>query len=75
MGSQENYFGSVGRSVMIIILSFRVGTSKNKNIDHGVEETCAIRSTRVRYEIDHSSVLGDSTISSGLSFCFLCILS
>ena len=45
MGSQENYFGSVGRSVMIIILSFRVGTSKNKNIDHGVEETCAIRST------------------------------
>ena len=27
---------------MIIILSFRIGISKNKNIDHRVKETCAI---------------------------------
>ena len=35
MGSQENFFGSVIWSIgKIIILSFRVGTSKNKNISH-----------------------------------------
>ena len=37
-----------GRSVakiIIIILSFGVVTSKNKNIDHRVKETCAITST------------------------------
>ena len=32
------------------ILSFRFGTSKNKTIDHGVKETCAIMSTQVTYE-------------------------
>ena len=63
---------SIGQ--IIIILSFRVGTSKNKNIDHGVNETCAIMSTQVIYEIDRVSLLQDSTISSGLIFCFLCIL-
>ena len=42
---------SIGK---IIILRFRVGTSKNKNIDHGVKETCAIKSTQ---EIDHISLL------------------
>ena len=38
----------VSRSVgkIIIILSFRVGISKNKNIDHRVKETCAIVSTQ-----------------------------
>ena len=30
MGSRQNYFGSVGK-IIIIALSFRVGTSKNKN--------------------------------------------
>ena len=34
-------------SWIIIILSFRVGTSKNKNIDNGVKETSAIMSTQV----------------------------
>ena len=28
--------------MIIIILSFRVSTSKNKNADHRVKETCAI---------------------------------
>ena len=55
----------------IIILSFRVDTSKNKNIDHVVNETCDIRSTQVTYEIDHISLLQGSTISSGLIFCFM----
>ena len=37
---------SVGK-IIIIILSFRVGRSQNKNIDHGVKETGAIMSTQV----------------------------
>ena len=46
MDSQENYFGSIGRQKKkIIILSFRVDVSKNKNIDHWVKETCDIMST------------------------------
>ena len=56
---------SVGKIMTIIILSFRVGTSKNKNIDNGVKQTCAIILTQVTYEIDHISFL-----SSALSFCF-----
>ena len=32
------------------ILSFRFGTSKNKTVDHGVKETCAIMLTQVTYE-------------------------
>ena len=39
---------SIGQ--IIIILSFRVDTSKNKNIDHRVKKTCAILSTQVTYE-------------------------
>ena len=58
-----------------MILSFRVGISKNKNIDYRVKETCDIMSTQVTYEIDHVSLLKDSKISSALNFCFLCILS
>ena len=58
-----------------INLGFWVDTSKNKNIDHGVGETCAITSTQITCEIDHISLLQDSTISSALNFCFLCILS
>ena len=46
----------------IIILSWRVGTSKNKNIDHRVIET---------YKSDFSSLLCDSTMSSARSLCFL----
>ena len=57
-----------GRSVskIIIILSLRVGISKNKNIDHQVKETCA----QVTYETNHISVLCHSTMSSTLNFCF-----
>ena len=54
----------------IIILSFRVGTSENKHIDHGVKETCAIMSAQVTYEVDYISLLWDSAISSALNFCF-----
>ena len=56
------------------MLSFRVDTSKNKNIDHGVKETFAIMSTQVTYEIDHVVLLRDSTISSALNFCFFMYL-
>ena len=41
---------SVGK-IIIIILSFGVGISKNKNIDHGGKETCAIMSIQVTYVI------------------------
>ena len=62
----------IARSVgKIIIPSFRVGTSKNKNIDHGVKETCAIMSTQVACESDHISFTSDSAMSSAL--IFLCI--
>ena len=54
----------------MIILSFRIGTSKDKNIEHGVKETCPIMSTQVTYKIDHVSLLQDSTISSALNFKF-----
>ena len=40
---------SVGK-IMIIIVSFKVGTSKSKNVDHRGEETCAIMSTQVTCE-------------------------
>ena len=62
--------------IFIIILSFRVGISKNKNIDHGVKETCAIMSTQVTYETGHTSFLCDSTMSSASIFLnvFYCYL-
>ena len=76
IGSWENFFW-VGWSVqkiiiIIIILSFRVGISKN--IDHQVKETCAIVLTQVTYETDYISLLSDSTVSSAANFCCLCIL-
>ena len=74
MGSQENYFGLAGQQNDNIIQSLRADTSKNKNIDHGVKETCAIMSIQTTYEIDHISHLKDSTISSALNFCIFCIL-
>ena len=57
--------------IMIIILSFRVSTSENKNIDHGVKETWAIISTQVTYETEHMSLLFDSAVSGAPNFCFL----
>ena len=49
---------NLGRSVgkIIIIFSLRVGTSKNKNIDHRGKETCTCKS-------DHMSLLHDSKMS------------
>ena len=48
-----------GRSVgkIVIIISFRVGISKNKNIDHRVKEAHTIMSTKVTCETDHISLL------------------
>ena len=60
---------SIGK-IIIIILSFRVDTSKNKNIDHLVKKTRAITLTHATYETDHVSLLQDSTISSSQNFCF-----
>ena len=54
---------SVGK---IIILSFRLGSTKNKNIDHWGKEAYAVMSTQVPYEIDHISLLRSSTMSSAL---------
>ena len=51
----------------IIILNLRVGTSKNKNIDHRGKETCANESNLI-------SFLRDSMMSSTLNFHFLSIL-
>ena len=49
-----------------MILRFRVGTPKNKNVDHQVKETCA----QVAYETSHISVLRHWTMSCALNFCF-----
>ena len=57
---------SVGK-IIKVILSLRVGTFKNKNIDHWDRET----SDNESYLI---SLLCDSTISRALNFCFLCTL-
>ena len=44
--------------IIIIILSFQVGTSTNKNIDHRIKETCAIiMSTLVTCKTEHISLL------------------
>ena len=60
--------------VIIIILSFWVCTSKNKNIDLQVKETCAIMSAKVTCETPHLFTHdSDLTMSSALKFCFLCI--
>ena len=70
MGNRENYFGSpVGKIIIIIIIiSFRVGTTKNKNIAHQIKETCAIMSTQVTHETDDISLLCDSTMPNALNF-------
>ena len=66
----------VGRSakIIIIVLSFSVGTSKNKNIDHRVKGTSAIMLTQVTYETDPILLFCDLTMSSAPIFCFLFIL-
>ena len=65
--------GSVSK-ILIIILSFRVGSSKNKNADHRVKETDAIMSIQVTHETDLISLLRDSAMSNPLNDCFSCIL-
>lgn len=47
LSSQSGDLYRVGRSVgeIIIIVSFRVGTSKNKNIDNRVKENCSYLNT------------------------------
>ena len=55
---------------MIIILSFRVGIFKNKTIDHGVLETCAIMSMKVTHKTDHIPLIHHSTMPGALSFFF-----
>ena len=55
---------------IIIILCFKVGTSRNKSIDYRVKETSAIMPTQVTYEIDLISLLSDLTISNALNVCF-----
>ena len=66
-------YGQSGE-LIIIILNFRVSTSKNKNADHRVKGTCAICSIQVTYETEHISLFRDSTMSSPLNICFLCVL-
>ena len=56
--------GRLVSKIMKIILSFRVGTSKNENIDHRGRETCD-------YESDLIFLLCDSKMSSVLNLCFL----
>ena len=56
--------------ILILILSFRVCISKNKNSDHYVKGTCAIMSIQITYETNHISLLCDSTMSYALSFFF-----
>ena len=67
MGSRENYFGWVDLQIIIAILSLRVGTFRNKNIDQRGKETFA-------YESDHIFFFRHSTMASALNFCFLYIL-
>ena len=66
--------GQLVGKILIAILSFRVGMSKNKNTDHRINGTCAIMSIQVTYKTNHVSLLCDSTLSNALNFCFLCIL-
>ena len=66
----RTFSGRLVGKIIVIILSFRVGTSKNKNIDYQLKETCVIMSTQVTYETDLNSLLCDSTMSSAPNFCF-----
>ena len=57
----------------IIILSFWVSLSKNKNIDHQVKETYAIISTQVTCETNHIFT-HDSTNSNALIFRYFIVI-
>ena len=56
-------------SKILIILSFSISTSKNKNTNHRVKEFCAIMSIQVTYETNHISLICDSAISNALYIC------
>ena len=58
-GQPEELFWSVGE-ILIRMLSFRVSTSKSKNTDHPVKETCATMSIHVTYGTNQMSLLRDS---------------
>ena len=60
--------------IILVILSFRIDTSKNKNNDYRVKETCTIMSTQFTYETDHLSLLRDLKMPSALIFFLLCTL-
>ena len=47
-----------------------MSTSKNKNVDHRIKETCAIKAIQVTYETNYISLLCDSTMSNALFFVF-----
>ena len=51
---------------IVIILSFWIGTSKNKNIDHRSKEACAIMTRQVTYETDYISLL------CVIQWCWVC---
>ena len=69
--SRQNYFGLVGWQNNNNNPKFQDYTSKNKNADYQVKETCAIRSIKVTYETNHIFLFRDSTMSNALNFCFL----
>ena len=61
--SQENYFWWVGRSIgkIIVFVSFRVGTSQNKNIANRVKEICAIISNIISNHYIISNIISINT--------------
>ena len=65
--------GQLVSKIIIIILSCRVATSKNKNVNHPDKETCVIMSTQVIYKANHIFLLCGSTMLSAAKFS-KCIL-
>ena len=55
--------------VIIIIIKFRVGAYKDKNIDNQVKETCSIKPTEFTYKsyTTYISLFCDVTISTALN--------
>ena len=66
MGIWEINLGQLVKK-LIIILSLRVDTSKNRNINHLGKKTCV-------YKSNYISLPCDSMMSSALNFCFLSTL-
>ena len=52
-------------------LGFRFSLSENKNADHQVKGICSIRSIQITYEMDHISLLCNSTMHNALIFIFM----